>query len=276
MADNDNTTSAATQIPEERKRFRSEIEFPYTDLESAVDLAQTLHSRAGTSAALEELAAWMNQSVTGGTFRTRIGAARMFGLIETGQGQATLTQLGRGVIDKFGNERAARIEAFLNVELFRAIYDQNKGNPLPPPPAIERQIEGLGVSPKQKERARQTFMKSAQYAGFIDASTGRLIKPGIPSEPPKGEQSPEGAETKRFGSGDGDGTDLDLDALLIALLKKIPPPEKGWPGPSRVRWFRTFAMNVSQIYDGDGEPVEMKIELETGEPPKPRVPNVMA
>ena len=24
---------------------------------------------------------------------------------------------------------------------------------------------------------------------------------------------------------------------------------------------RTFAMNVSQIYDGDGEPVEMKIEL---------------
>jgi hypothetical protein len=29
--------------------------------------------------------------------------------------------------------------------------------------------------------------------------------------------------------------------------------------------FRTFAMKVSQIYDGDGEPVEMKIELEKGE-----------
>jgi len=27
-------------------------------------------------------------------------------------------------------------------------------------------------------------------------------------------------------------------------------------------WFRTFAMNVSQIYDGDNEPVEMKIDLE--------------
>lgn len=24
----------------------------------------------------------------------------------------------------------------------------------------------------------------------------------------------------------------------------------------------TFAMNVSQIYDGDGEPLKMKIELE--------------
>jgi hypothetical protein len=28
------------------------------------------------------------------------------------------------------------------------------------------------------------------------------------------------------------------------------------------RWFRTFAMNVSQIYDNDDEPVEMKIDLE--------------
>jgi len=31
----------------------------------------------------------------------------------------------------------------------------------------------------------------------------------------------------------------------------------------RVRWFPTFAMNVSQIYDGDAmEPVELKIDLE--------------
>ena len=38
---------------------------------------------------------------------------------------------------------------------------------------------------------------------------------------------------------------------------------KGWPATQRLRWFRTFAMNVSQIYDGDAmEPVEMKIELE--------------
>jgi hypothetical protein len=42
-----------------------------------------------------------------------------------------------------------------------------------------RQVTELGVSPKQKERARQTFMKSAQYASFIDASTGRFVKPGV-------------------------------------------------------------------------------------------------
>ena len=36
MAGNDNTGSADTQTADERKRFRSEIEFPYADLPSAV------------------------------------------------------------------------------------------------------------------------------------------------------------------------------------------------------------------------------------------------
>ena len=48
-----------------------------------------------------------------------------------------------------------------------------------------------------------------------------------------------------------------------AGLEKIPSVEKGWPAAQRLRWFRTFAMNVSQIYDGEAmEPVEIKIDLE--------------
>jgi hypothetical protein len=39
-------------------------------------------------------------------------------------------------------------------------------------------------------------------------------------------------------------------------------PHRNQVAPQRVRWFRTFAMNVSQIYDGDDEPVEMKIDLD--------------
>jgi hypothetical protein len=58
------------------------------------------------------------------------------------------------------------------------------------------------------------------------------------------------------------GLGLSLDPLLIEVLRKILEPANGWPGPSRVRWFRTFAMNVAQIYDSEDAPVEMKIELE--------------
>jgi len=89
----------------------------------------------------------------------------------------------------------------------------------------------------------------------------------VPQEGATGEAAGDNA-TNGLGGGTGGGTgggqsvELNLDPLLIALLKKIPDTSKGWPGPNRVRWFRTFAMNVSQIYDEDGEPVEMKIELE--------------
>lgn len=259
MTDNGNTAPAGTASAEERKRFRSEIEFPYADLENAIELAQTIHSKAGSSCEPDELAAWMGQSASGGTFRTRLGAARMFGLIETGGGRATLTQAGFDALDGSGKERATRAEAFLNVELFRAMYDRFKGNALPPAAAIERQMEQLGVSPKQKERARQTFTKSAVYAGFIDAGTGRFVKPGIA---PKVDMPPPPPRDERNDGGGGDGTGLDLDPLLVALLKKIPPSGANWPAAQRVRWFKTFAMNVSQIYDGEDEPVEMKIELE--------------
>jgi hypothetical protein len=261
MEVNDNGPDATAAQPAERKRFRSEIEFPYADLENAVEVAQTLHSKAGTACELEELAAWMNQSATGGTFRTRISAARMFGLIETLQGRATLTQLGRSILDKDGSERPARCTAFLNAELFGAMYEQNKGNLLPPPAAIERQMEGMGVSPKQKERARQTFMKSANYAGFLDPTSGRFIKPGFGSA----KEGDAAAPSKQIDGGGGGGGGagggyLNLDPLLLALLKKIPESGTAWPAAQRIRWFRTFAMNVSQIYDDENSPVEMEIK----------------
>lgn len=88
MADNGNAPNASAETG---KRFRSEIEFPYSDLESAVELAQTIHTKAGSSCEVGELAAWMGQSASGGTFRTRLGAARMFGLTENSQGRTTLT-----------------------------------------------------------------------------------------------------------------------------------------------------------------------------------------
>lgn len=253
MAGNDNGTSTAAQASEEKKRFRSEIEFPYSDLESAVEIAQTIHSKAGSSCEIDELAAWMGQTATGGTFRTRIGAARMFGLIETGQGRVTLSQLGRDVLDGAGGERAARITAFLNVELFRVMYDQYKGNALPPPPALERQMEQLGVSPKQKERARQTFMKSAQYAGFIDASSGRFVKPGIAASPSRDEEKPREDDRKRGGDG---GDPPDLHPFVQGLLRELPPAGNVWPEAQRKLWLDTAASIFKMIYkdDASGDP----------------------
>lgn len=241
MADKGNTGAAGDQASAERKRIVSEIAFPYSDLESAVELAQTIYSKAGSSSDVEELAVWMGQTATGGTFRTRLGAARMFGLVDTSQGRATLTQIGRDVLDNSGKERPTRVLAFLNVELFRALYEQNKGNVLPPPPAIERQIGQLGVSPKQKERARQTFMKSAQYAGFIDSTSGRFVKPGFAS----GEERP----PIRKPGNDGGGPD---DPLILAIIQKLPKVGP-WNVDERISWLKLLTMAFQTTYGQEAE-----------------------
>lgn len=248
----DNATPTAPADTEKAKRERTKIEFPYSDLESAVEMIRTLQSRAGTSCELTQLAGWMNQTATGGTFRSRLGAAKLFGLVETEQGRVSLTNLGRDAADDVKGQ-AAWASAFLNAPLFVAMYDQFQGYALPPAAAIERQMEQLGVPSKQKERARQIFVKSAQFAGYI-ADNGRIIKPvhaapPLPADP---------QERKRNGGGGGDG--ISLDPLLMALLRMIPPTGQPWPKEQRLRWFRTFAMNVSQVYDTPESAVDLKIE----------------
>lgn len=231
------------------KRFRSEIEFPYADLPSAVELASTIHEKAGSSCEADELAAWMGQTATGGTFRTRVSAARMFGLVENAGGRVTLTQLGRDILPTSGADRAAKVTAFLKVELFAAMYDQYKGNVLPPPPAIERQMEQLGVSPKQKERARQTFAKSATYAGFIDQATGRFVKPGIAQreEPP-----PPALDKKRGGNGGDDGDEPPMHPLIRGLVDSLPKGGESWNLDDAVNWLEAAAVNLRLVYKFKG------------------------
>jgi hypothetical protein len=261
MSDIEANAADDQEAGEAARRGRSKIVFVYSDLQSAVELARVLQDRAGTNCEIKQLATWMNHSAEGGTFRSLLGAARTFGLVETQQGTVSLTSLGRDALDA-ARSPGALAEAFMRVPLHAAMYQQFSTYALPPAAAIERAMEGLGVPPKQKERARQTFTKSAQYAGYIDAQTGRFIKPAVaPSPPPPMEED----KSRRGGNGGGDGRDdgLNLDPLLMALLRKIPPAGQEWPADQRVRWFRTFAMNVSQIYDTD-EPVDMTITLQGG------------
>ena len=122
-------------------------------------------------------------------------------------------------------------------------YEQHKGNVLPPPAAIERQMEQLGVSPKQKERARQKFMKSATLAGFIDPATGRFIKPGNVS--PKAVAPPR-TETDKGGN---DGNEPPgLHPFIQGLLRELPKAGEVWPEAKRKLWLNTAESIFKMIY----------------------------
>src|SRR6202044_3596112 len=103
----------------------------------------------------------------------KVATARIFGLVTYSGGKYELTNSGFAIVDKDEKrQRAARAEGFLKVALYRRVYDEFKGKQLPPRPhALEQAFVRFGVSPKQKETARQIFDKSANQAGFF--STGQ-------------------------------------------------------------------------------------------------------
>src|SRR5258708_30292113 len=134
----DNVTSVADTAEDDGDgRQRSTIQFPYNNLGDATEIAQAIHSHAGTGDCDDsQLSAWMNLSPKSSGFRIQISAARMFGLIETIAGRYKLSPLGRMIVDP-QREREARARAFLNVPLYKVIFDNYKGGVLPPAEAME-------------------------------------------------------------------------------------------------------------------------------------------
>lgn len=243
---------------EQTKRGRSSISFPYIDFSKAAAVAEAIHSNVGTgTCTAEQLGAWMKQSPKSSSFRYQITVARMFGLLDAAD-PPKLSELGLMLVDS-KRAREARAKAFLKVPLYSALYEKFKSGVLPPAAPLQIEMRTLGVAEKQVALARQVFERCAEQTGYFATGHERLVMPGFAPATDGGTNK---NEKPGGGGGDGgdNGTTLALDPLLIELLRKIPSKEDGWPAPRRVRWFRTFAMNVSQIYDDEDNPVELEIE----------------
>jgi hypothetical protein len=78
----------------------------------------------------------------------------------------------------------ARVDAFLHVPLFQAIYQNHETGLLPDDQGLETEIIQLGVSEKQADRARQAFQRSAEQAGFFKNAKDRLVLPATGMKPP--------------------------------------------------------------------------------------------
>jgi hypothetical protein len=227
-------------------RQRSAIGFPYSDLKSAMELAEAIHKNVGHGDCDDaQLAAWTDQSPKSSGFRTQVYAARMFGLLKGEGGKHSLTALGREIVDP-SRARAAKAKAFQEVPLYKAVFHKYNGGVIPPPAALERDFVGLGVAEKQKDRARQVFERSAEQAGYFEHGKDRLVAPGIIA----GQDAPEPEDKdkdkiKRDGDGGGGGTG---NSVLDALLNSLPKEGTDWPVDDRVSWLTMVAMAMNMAY----------------------------
>ena len=238
-----------------QQRERSQIRFPYTDIGQAIELSRVLQDQGGGTAEREQLAAWMDQSAAGGTFRSRVSAAALFDFIRADGTSINITSLGRKVLDG-ARKDTALAKAFLKVPLFLAMFEKHSGYPLPPAAAIERQVVEFGVPDKQKERARQTFSKSASLAGFIDSSTGRFVKPAVRVERAEEVEAPDKTSEpdKPCGARSGfDSGGKHYHPFIKGLLDALPDPGVDWPHRERAKWLRLAASAFDFVYKADGE-----------------------
>jgi hypothetical protein len=242
------------------KRERSRIEFPYLDLDAAVEIAKGVHELGGSSCGWDQLAARLGHSATGGGFRLRAMTAKTFGLVIYGQGTVTLTELGKRLCDP-QQEKAAKVEAFLVVPLYNAIHEKFKNVTLPPPDALETEIANLGVAPKQKGKARQAFQRSATSAGFFWSGQNRLVKPAIKGSAaatPAPEVEPEKPDKKKEKQDDD-----PRHPLIEGLIKELPQPQAEWTTEDRKKWLQMASTIFDVIYkDSDDSRGSLKVVVE--------------
>lgn len=263
----ENETSSDTQTLKDAliARQRSSIGFPYSDLKSALELAEAIHKNVGHGSCDDaQLAAWTGQSPKSSGFRTQVYAARMFGVLRGDGGKHTLTPLGQEIVDP-KRARAAKAKAFQTVPLYKAVFDKYNGGVIPPAAALERDFVGLGVAEKQKDRARQVFERSAEQAGYFEHGKDRLVAPGIVAGDHEPEDTDKDKDKGKTANGDDGGTGTG-NSVLDALLHSLPKAGENWPVEDRVSWLTMVAMAMNMAY-GKADPI--KVSSTSSEPPPP-------
>lgn len=243
----------------EQARGRSTIEFPYLDLETAMEMAHAVKAVGGTSADWNQLAVKLSMAPDGGGFRLRIMAAKVFGILSSDRGRIELTDLGIRIVDS-QYERSAKVEAFMRVQLFKLLYDKLAGQTLPPPAAIERMAELAGVAPKQKEKARQVFIKSAKQAGMFDLSPDRLaMPPGLNGQGSVPKSAPEAVVTSSLPESTVRTSTELLHPFIKGLLDKLPPADTEWAIKDRAKWLTTAANIFDLMYSAPSDAMAIEI-----------------
>ena len=220
-----------------KPRAQSGVAFPYWDLDSVTEVAKAMHERAGGIADNAQLATLLGYSgVNNGSYRTRISAARMFGVVETtDDGKIRVSARGRSIIAPISVHEAAKakLEAFLAVDLFKLVFDRFNGSTLPEHIGLKHLLENeYKVVPDRIVPTIRVMLDSAEQAGLFSAAGNRtrMVMPfiatlGVPTTPVTPSQNGDATPSARHGGGGngGGGDDLDgIDPAIIGLLRKFP------------------------------------------------------
>ena len=266
MADESAVLKPIETVSADPLRAKSTVEYPYLDLDNAIEIVKKIHHLEGDRCEWKQLATSLDVAADGGGFRMRMLTAKTFGLLTYEKGQIMLTECGIKATDP-NFEKRARYEAFMNVSLFKQLFERFNGQQLPPIAAIERAIENLGAAPKQKDKVRQVFHRAAKQAGLFELASDRLsTPPGLNTqkkeiEDDAGVAALKNAERNKNHEDNGGGK---LHPFIQGLINKLPAPETSWTLKDRAKWLITAANIFDLMYtEGDDKGISVSLEGNT-------------
>ncbi|MFD5865684.1 hypothetical protein ACFWGP_12060 [Agromyces sp. NPDC127015] len=158
-------------------KLRSKNGVPKVGLAAIDDQAQKIWGSARKSEVAPVIVARAltgrpDSKASGGTWNTRIGALRLFRVVENGaNGTLRLTPLGMALsntADEAGHGRALK-EAVLGVPAYASVLTRYDGGPLPEASIIASEYEySYALGKSDASAAATLFIDSASYAGLVD------------------------------------------------------------------------------------------------------------
>ena len=263
-----NVTTRAQEPKEAIPRRPTEVGTPYFTLEKCVEIAGIIYNKGGGSCSRSQLASMLNMAIDGGSFITRVTASKAYGLIEQEGDQLRVTDRGRAIVAPVlpADADRARLDAFLNVPLFKRVYEEYNGQSLPPETGLRNLLAArYGVAPGRVIPTVSILLESAQEAGLfkVAGNRSRMVAPlpaattatptaAVVTAPPAIAQGVVPAAIV--------GTQGDIPAGIIGLLQGLPPAGTVWSKKKRDALIAAFTKAVEWIYP-DREDVD---ETESG------------
>jgi hypothetical protein len=259
------TITAKEESTSSEKQSRSNIVFPYFDLDQSIKVATAIHENGGGRCTPEQLAPWLGYSTTkSGTFMMRFYSAKYFGLINSVKSHISLTDRALAIIAPITVEETdrAKIDAFLDVPLFAQVYERFKGQALPPEIGLKNLFKTqFNIPDVRVQQALRVFFNSATQAGFfkIGGDRSRLITPVITRQPEKKEtlvSKEEPQEKPRYSGGSGSGGEgpPGIHSAIIGLLREMPPPGMPWSAQKKEAFLAAFKATIAFIYPEENSP----------------------
>lgn len=247
---------------------KSEVAYPYYDLDKSVEVARIIHAEAGGTCDRAQLAGLLKYSGTrNGGFLSRVSAAKMFGLLEENQDKLTLTERAKTILSPVMpcDAERAKVEAFLSVDFFLRIYEQFKGQVLPAEVGLKNLLQTqYKIVPDRVIPALRVLMDSAESAGFfrVSGNRSRMTEPIIasnggqpskepPPPPPPASDENRGMQQKTRGGSGGDGS--NIHPALLGLIQNLPQPGSILGPKRRKALTDAFASTINFLYPEEEE-----------------------